>query len=62
MIAPTRTPSGNVAADTTLEPGRRGKRAIKRAALAPGSRGVEGPSGNVAINEVNLRAAVVLGN
>jgi hypothetical protein len=52
----------NVSRDGILERARRGKSAIKRAAIAPGSRCADGPSGSAAINEANLCVAVSLGN
>lgn len=45
-----------------IEPARRGKSAIKRAAIAPGSGDADAPSGSVAINDANLSIAVCPGN
>jgi hypothetical protein len=52
LVAAT-TPS-NVSRDGILEPARRGKSPIKRAAIVPGSRSTDSPSGSAAINNANL--------
>jgi hypothetical protein len=60
-IAEVPTPS-DVPADGAIKPTRRGRLAIKRAAVVPASRCVGGPSGNDSINEANLPVAVGFGN
>jgi hypothetical protein len=58
----TAPPPSNVSRDGILERVRRGKSAIKRAAIVPWSRCIDGQSGSAAINEANLWVAVSPGN
>jgi hypothetical protein len=52
----------SIVRDATLELAPRGKSAINRAAIDPGSRCTDGPSGSAAINDANLVVAVSPGN
>jgi hypothetical protein len=54
--------SSNVPCDGIFEPARRGKSAIKRAAIVPCSRCGKGASGSAAIDKANLLVAASRGN